>query len=242
MTRALRRLAVVIVAVLTPGWAAGTGVTRLEAEALTRMAADWLVAHLGGEVDAGAIEPLAAPRELVLPAGALTVQMTLQSGSVAAGTLTVAVEATVTDERGSRVTRSTTVAFRVRALREVLVAVRELPRRTVIAPGDLRAERRAASRVPAGAVQDLADVVGKELTRTLAPGEVVTAQALTAPVVVRRGSVVSLVVEGPSFRIVARGVAAEDGARGETIRVVNQASRREVVGRVEDAHTVRVPF
>jgi flagella basal body P-ring formation protein FlgA len=37
-------------------------------------------------------------------------------------------------------------------------------------------------------------------------------------------------------------VAAEDGAVGQVIRVVNQTSRRELAGRVEDERTVRVGF
>jgi flagella basal body P-ring formation protein FlgA len=37
-------------------------------------------------------------------------------------------------------------------------------------------------------------------------------------------------------------VAAEDGAVGETIRVVNQISRRELSGTVEDERTVRVAW
>jgi flagella basal body P-ring formation protein FlgA len=37
-------------------------------------------------------------------------------------------------------------------------------------------------------------------------------------------------------------VASEDGAIGQSIRVVNQTSRRELVGRVEDERTVRIPF
>ena len=53
---------------------------------------------------------------------------------------------------------------------------------------------------------------------------------------------VSLILEGPGFRIMARGVAAEDGAVGQTIRVTNQASRRELAGKVEDERTVRVAF
>lgn len=241
MAHALRLLALVVVLLAArPALPAGAG--RLDAETLVRIATEWLVQHLAGQVDPGAIELQGPPRELVLPPGDVTVQVALQSGSVAAGAMTVVVEATVTDATGARLTRSTTVGFRVRPVQEVVVAVRELARRTVIDADDVRTERRAVSRIPPGAVSDPAQALGRELTRTLAPGEVVTAQSLTAPVVIRRGSVVSLVVEGPNFRIVARGVAAEDGAPGAPIRVVNQASRREVVGRVEDAHTVRVPF
>src|SRR5262249_9054891 len=79
-------------------------------------------------------------------------------------------------------------------------------------------------------------------TRSLAPGEVLTASSVATPRAVRRGAVVTLLVEGRGFRIVARGGASEDGAVGDTIKVVNQSSRREMAGRVEDGRAVRIPF
>jgi flagella basal body P-ring formation protein FlgA len=219
--------------------AAGTGLT---AETLVALARQWLTERLGGETQPGDIEPLGTPRELLLPAGELTLQLTQQSGSVAAGVITVLVEATVTDARGGRTVRSATVNFKVNAVQDVVVAVRELPRKTVVVAADVRRERRPAARVPQGAVRDVAEVVGKETIRAFAPGEVLTGPSVSAPLLIRRGALVSLILEGPSFRIVARGVATEDGSLGASIRVLNQSSRREVVGRVEDDRTVRVPF
>lgn len=218
--------------------AAGTALSPVLVQKIAR---EWMADRFGTEIEA-ALEPMGTPRELPLPSGDVSVNVMLQSGSVESGTLTALVEAVATDGRGGRETRSTIVTFRVNALREVVLAVRELPRRVVVGPSDIRRERWPLSRVPAGAVRDPKEVIGKELLRTLAPGEAVTAQSLAIPLVIRRGATVSLVLEGPNFRIVARGVAAEDGALGAPIRVINQTSRREVTGRVEDEHTVRVSF
>jgi flagella basal body P-ring formation protein FlgA len=232
-----------LVTLLAPAQAATPAAgTTLAAETLVALARQWLTERLGGEPQPGDIEALGTPRELLLPAGELTLQLTQQSGSLAAGVITVLVEATVTDGRGGRTVRSTTVNFKVNAVQDVVVAVRELPRKTVVAAADVRRERRPAARVPHGAVRDVAEVVGKETSRSFAPGEVLTAPSISAPLLIRRGALVSLVLEGPSFRIVARGVATEDGSLGASIRVINQSSRREVVGRVEDDRTVRVPF
>ncbi len=244
MTILTRALVLFILATLAivPLAVAATGGTWLGPDAVTRIARDWLIERLGSGVDPSAVEVAGVPRELLLPAGDVAFKTTLQSGSVAAGAITVLVEAFVTDARGGRTVRSATVNFRVNPVQDVVVTVRELGRRTVITGGDVRVERRAQSRLPANAVHDIQDVLGREVTRPLAPGEVVTVHAVTAPVIIRRGSVVSVVVEGAQFKIVARGVAAEDGALGAPIRVLNAASRREVVGRVEDERTVRIPF
>lgn len=241
--RAILITLLVAILLLAPlGSRATPAETWLGSEAVTRIAREWLLERLAGQVDPAAVEPHGIPRDLVLPSGDVALNVTLQSGSVESGTMTVLVEAVVTDARGARATRSATATFRIHALQDVVVAVRELPRRTLIRAADVRLERRASSRLPAGAARELAQVVGKEAARGFAPGEVVTTQGLSAPLVIRRGDIVSLILEGPNFRIQARGIAREDGTLGEPIRVMNQASRREVMGRVEDARTVRIPF
>ena len=240
----VRALVLCTLATLTvaPPALAATGPTWLGSDAVTRIAREWLLERLGASMDAGAVEVAGVPRELLLPAGEVAVSATLQSGSVATGTMIVLVEAVVTDSRGQRTTRSATVNFRVNPLQDVVVTTRELGRRAVINSADVRVERRLQSRLPANAAHDLNEVLGREVTRPLAPGEVVTTQAVTTPLIIRRGSIVSVVVEGSNFKIVARGVAVEDGAQGAAIRVLNAASRREVVGTVEDDRTVRIPF
>ena len=215
---------------------------RLAPEAVAALARDWIAAHAPASLDRGAVELTATPRDLVLPAGEVSTTVTLQAGSLAGGPVTVLVEATSLDRLGARTTRSTTVNFRIGAQQDVVVAVRELTARTALAASDLRTERRSYDRVPAGALRETREAVGKEVTRALAPGEVLTASSVATPRAVRRGSVVTLLVEGRGFRIVARGVASEDGAVGDTIKVVTQSSRREMAGRVEDDRTIRIPF
>lgn len=218
------------------------GAGRLSSDTLAATARAWLLERLVPSPDQPSVELLGAPRDIALPPGAVTTTVTLQSGSLTGGPVTLLVEATVVDPAGHRVARSTTVTFKITGEQDVLVTTRELPRRTVVAAADLRVERRPSDRVPPSALRDLREAVGKEVVRSLAPGEVVAAAFLTAPAVVRRGSPVTLRLEGRGFTIVARGIAAEDGAQGQSIRVVNPASRREITGTVEDERTIRIPF
>jgi flagella basal body P-ring formation protein FlgA len=237
-----RALSILLVASLALP-AAAAPLTRLSAEVIAEFARTWLTERLGPDGDGLRIELVAQPRDLVLPGdGHVTTAASVQAGSLAGGPVTVLVEATLTDPSGTRTSRSTTVALRLNVDQDVVVALRELPRRAIVAARDLRVERRPADRVPRGAVADLRDAIGREITRPVGPGEVLTASALTTAVVMRRGAVITLRLDGPGFRINARGVASEDGAIGQSIRVVNQTSRRELVGRVEDERTVRIPF
>jgi flagella basal body P-ring formation protein FlgA len=215
---------------------------RLSTEAVAALARDWLAARVARDVDRNAIELLAAPRELVLPAGDVTTTVSLQSGSLSGGPVTVLIEAVHQDRTGMRTTRSATATFRINSQQDVVVAARDLALRTVLTAGDLRIERRPFDRLPLGVVRDVRDAVGKEATRLVGHGEPLTSSAIAAPRAVRRGAVVTLLVEGRGFRVVARGIASEDGAVGDTIRVVNQTSHKEMAGRVEDDRTVRIAF
>jgi flagella basal body P-ring formation protein FlgA len=220
----------------------GAEPARLNTEAVAALARDWIAARVGRDVERSAIELLAAPRELVLPTGDVTTTVSLQSGSLAGGPVTVLVEAMSQDRMGLRTTRSATATFRINAQHEVVVAARDLAPRTIVTAADVRTERRPHDRLPVGALRDVQEAIGKEATRMVAHGEPVTSLAVSPPRVVRRGAVVTLLVEGRGFRVVARGVASEDGAVGDTIRVVNQSSHREMAGRVEDDRTVRISF
>lgn len=233
-------LATLLVLVLvSPGSAAPA---RLTSETLVAIARDWLAERLGPDAERAQIELTGMPRDLVLPAGDPTIQVRLQAGALSGGPVTLVVEATVAEPGGPRTSRSTSVGFRVNGERQVVVAVRELTRRMVVAPTDVRVERRPVERIPPGAAGDVREVVGKEVARPIAPGEIVPASAITPVIAVRRGSAVMLLLDGPGFRIVARGIASEDGAPGQAIRVVNQSSRREMVGKVENERTIRIGY
>jgi flagellar basal body P-ring formation protein FlgA len=214
----------------------------LTSEQVAELARRWTVEQLQGEAEDTTVEVQAPPRELVLPPGEVTTRVSVQAGSPATGQMTVLVEAIVTDAHGHRAARSATVNLAVRAQQEVLVAVRDLSRGAIVGAADVRRERRPMERLPRGPLTDPGEAVGKEMQRGAASGEVLTASAVAPARAVRRGAVVTLLLEGPGFRIVARGIASEDGAVGQTIKVVNQVSRRELAGKVEDERTVRVPF
>ena len=52
----------------------------------------------------------------------------------------------------------------------------------------------------------------------------------------------TLLLEGPGFRIVAQGVASADARRGDMVKVLTATSKREAVGKVDGPGVVRVLF
>jgi flagella basal body P-ring formation protein FlgA len=134
------------------------------------------------------------------------------------------------------------LGFRVERYAHVAVAARALDAKGALGAGDWRVERRPVSEIQPGALTSVPDASDLEPVRPIRAGEVLTAALLKPRLLVRRGDLVTLVLEGPGFRITTRGVAAGDARRGEAVRVLNPTSKREALGTVEVAGVVRVPF
>jgi flagella basal body P-ring formation protein FlgA len=193
-------------------------------------------------LDAGggpwAVVALAAPPDLRVPVGALDLGVRLQEPTGAPTLLAAMVSARV----DGREYRTVPVALRVGRYKSVLVAARALDPGGELSPADLRLEPRLSADLPPGALTAVDNPARLELTRPVKQGEVMTAAALRPRLVIKRGEIVTVMLDGQGFRIRAQGRAESDGRHGEAIRVLNLGSRRDIVARVEGPGVVRVPF
>ena len=83
-------------------------------------------------------------------------------------------------------------------------------------------------------------IVGQAARRPLAEGRPIRAGDLEPPLLVRRKSIVTIILETPSMTLTAQGRALEDGALGDPVRVENTQSRRTIEATVDGPNTVRV--
>jgi flagella basal body P-ring formation protein FlgA len=93
---------------------------------------------------------------------------------------------------------------------------------------------------PDATFQEVSQVVGKRLVRSVNQGELVLRNHMEAPQMIRKGAVVTLVAERGLLKVTARGVALEGGEMGKVIRVKNLSSKKTVFARVIGSSTVRV--
>jgi flagellar basal body P-ring formation protein FlgA len=149
------------------------------------------------------------------------------------------------EPRGGRVTayvaaddgEPVRVTGRLRQMIELPVLLRP------VSPGEMIAERDvgritvAADRFLQGYIADAGDVIGKTPRRALRPNEPLRAGDLHVPLVVKRGEIVTLVLETPSLQLTAQGKAIEDGGQGATIRVANVKSGRVIEAVVTGPNT-----
>ncbi len=98
-----------------------------------------------------------------------------------------------------------------------------------------------ADLVDRNAVVDLAEVVGQTPRRPLRAGAPIRRSDVRPPVVVAKGSIVTLELRTRRMTLIARVKAAENGAMGQTIRLRNARSKRTVEGIVVGPGRVVVP-
>lgn len=140
---------------------------------------------------------------------------------------------------GSAVQR-TAIGGRVFRTVAMPVVVRRLQGGEVIAAADIDWIAVRDSRVPVNAVLDAGALVGLTPKRLLRPGQPILASDLQQPLLVAKGSLVTMIVETPMMQLTARGRALADGAEGDLIRVANLQSQSVVGGVVTGPGVVLV--
>lgn len=86
----------------------------------------------------------------------------------------------------------------------------------------------------------LRDVIGQEARVVLYAGRPIMLDQIGPPAIVDRNQIVSLFFEGRGLRIATEGRALERGGVGDTIRVMNLASRATLFGQVQQDGTIQI--
>lgn len=112
----------------------------------------------------------------------------------------------------------------------VAVLTNPIERGAVIKDSDITMERRPRAEVGRDAVTDRAQAVGFAARNALDAGRPLHTSQLMRPETIQRGEQVTLIYEVPGIILTVRGKAAEGGAEGDTIAVLNEQSKRTVQG------------
>lgn len=105
---------------------------------------------------------------------------------------------------------------------------------------DIVAERTDPGAIPLQRVPAAAEVVGARANRRLEPGDLLLAVMVSARQMVRSGDKVTIRARAEGVEAESSGVATQSGAAGDTIRVVNAASRRPMTARIVGPGEVEV--
>lgn len=151
------------------------------------------------------------------------------------------VSATMIVPAGQGRAKRVAVSGRAQAVVEVPVLTRRIGRGDVIRRGDIKWRRMEKSRVRGNIVRDRKGLVGLAARHSLRPNMPLRESDVRPPVIVSRGSLVTLALQTGRMILTTKGKALENGAKGQTIQVVNSRSKRIIEGIVEGAGRVRIP-
>lgn len=144
--------------------------------------------------------------------------------------------------QGGEVVASVPARLEVVANGPIVVLRHAVARGTVLGRGDVAIEERELTGLSGNLVTTLDDAVGRETRTALSAGTPLTATALGIPVLVRRGDVVTVIVETPGMRLSTPAEALEAGAAGAQIRIRNRTSQQELSGHVVERGIVLVQY
>ncbi|MBS0273645.1 MAG: flagellar basal body P-ring formation protein FlgA [Proteobacteria bacterium] len=120
----------------------------------------------------------------------------------------------------------------------IVVPSHSIARGVTISDSDLSYKTVDPSSVQAGIVTSMNDLDGMQARRTLRAGEPVRPDDVRKPILVTKGSTVTMNFAAPGITLVATGKAMSEGGMGETVTVLNPVSYRQISCTVTGAGTV----
>ena len=125
---------------------------------------------------------------------------------------------------------------------KVVCATRSLTRGDILEAKDLNLRRINVSKVPDNYLTVTNMAVGMRLKQNLGANGFFKTSMLEKPPLVSKGDNVVLVAKKGNMRIIATGVADQEGGLGDQIQVNNLTTNRTVLGRISGPKTVDVFF
>jgi flagellar basal body P-ring formation protein FlgA len=112
----------------------------------------------------------------------------------------------------------------------------------VIAADDLEWQPVHLSRLSGNSLTDAEQLVGRMAKRPLKAGQILRQSDVAVSPVIHKNDLIRLVVKTGQMTLSVQGKALQDAAMGQSVRVMNVNSNRQLTGTVIDAGTVAIGF
>lgn len=179
-----------------------------------------------------------ARQPLEVPSGRLSLQVTAPKHTDWLGAMPFYVNVKVD---GQTVRRVNAAAY-IEVWSDVVLAARPLGRNQPITSEDIKIEKMDLARVPVNAILNKDEILGYRTNRAIAANSVLRNDVVAMPPLVRKGDIVQVIAESEALRITTRGLARENGLKGDRIRVKNLRSKKTIYAQIVDANSVKVDF
>ena len=204
------------------------------ADSIRAAAQSHVEASVAGRSNTTRVQAATLDSRLRLPACSAPLSTETPYGRTRGTRITVRVSCT--DDQGWRIH----VPVETVTIGLVVATSRALARGTVLTREDLIVTESELGRLGHGYFPDPANVIGQHLKRPMPAGSVLTPAQLEAPMIIRRGQIVTIVAGSGGFGVKMRGEALEHGSIGQIIDIENSSSGRRVQGIVRSARAVEI--
>lgn len=124
------------------------------------------------------------------------------------------------------------ITGRLHKMTEVPVLTRRIMGKEVISKRDIKWIRIRSDRIRRDTIIRANDLIGMAAKRGLNPGRPLHASVVQRPVLVARGSLVTISLKAPKMILTARGKALQNGSDGDTVRITNIRSNKIIEAEV----------
>lgn len=125
-------------------------------------------------------------------------------------------------------------------LEKILVLTKDIAKDEIIKKENLTQIIIRSNRLRDDVVKEENNLLGKQAIRTIKEGKPITSRDIRDEIVIKKGQMIMVVYKNKGLQITSKMEAIEDGAKGQRIRLINNKSNKEVVGRVVDKNMVEV--
>ncbi len=124
------------------------------------------------------------------------------------------------------------VQVSILVLKKVAILDRPAVKGEVLDKTMVRFEKRDVSRAGSNYITNVAQLFGYRFKRSSTAGKILQPKMLEVPLLVERGSQVTIIAETSALTVRMKGEAMTDGGLGKSIRVKNLSSNRVIQGEV----------
>jgi flagella basal body P-ring formation protein FlgA len=143
-------------------------------------------------------------------------------------------------EGQAQMKRRITATGRFHRIIDIPVLVRRMRSGETIGRSDIRQVTVRADKIDMNALHDANDLIGMSPLRTLPADRAIKQSEIRMPVLVPKGSIVTMVFQTNRLTLTAQGKALQDGSKGDTIRVLNAKTHKMIDVTVLNSGTVTV--
>jgi flagella basal body P-ring formation protein FlgA len=211
---------------------------RLDAQHMETVVRQALSRRLAQTTQRTSIRDIRGLSATFVPLGPVAYEVTLPERPMSLGSTPFTLTIQVAGKVAKRLHGTATIAV----AREVVSLVRPIAQGEIITADVVSRTQIQVTQPLRQVVTQPEDIIGKRARRWLAGNAPLSTQDVTTVAVVHRGDMVRIVLESPVIKVSAPGEALEAGKPGDTIRVKNISSQREVRAQVIDKQTVRIPL